>query len=355
LKNAACWVQNYVNCTNLVIAGIKVESTAYWNNDGIDISDCQNVTVTNCFVNAADDGICLKSETPGKSCDQVFVGNCTIRSSASGFKMGTASHGGFKNIVLRDLTIYDTYRSAIAIESVDGGHIENVDIRHVAVTNAGNTIFIRLGHRNQKAEAGTVKGIHIADVTAVIPFAKPDQGYPLEGPPDNVRPWGQKLPQRRFSYPFYGHPWLPYNMIPSSIVGIPGHKVSGVVLENIEITYAGGADKNIACITPENITSVPECERDYPEFSMFGELPAWGFYVRHAENIQFRNVKIQYQKEDFRPALVFDDVNGVHLKSMEISSASEMPVVLLNKVTDEQLDGLKMPVDASKGIQRMSR
>ena len=350
MKDAASWVQDYLNCTNLTIDGIKVQSTSYWNNDGIDISDCKNVKVTNCFVNAADDGICLKSETPGKCCDNVYIANCTIRSSASAFKMGTASYGGFKNIKIENLTIFDTFRSAIAIESVDGGHIENIDIQHIKATNTGNAIFIRLGHRNKKAEAGSIKGIYIADVKAEIPLHKPDQGYPLEGPPDVNSPDKEKMPARRSGYPFFGHPWLPFNLLPSSIVGIPGHSIQDVTLENIEITYAGAASKQIAYIPLDAVSSVPECEPDYPEFSMFGELPAWGIYVRHAEGIQMKNVKISYKEEDFRPAMVFDDVKGIELKSVDIPTAKELPVIYLNNVSGEKFDKLKMPVDQKKGI-----
>ncbi len=352
MKDAASWVQDYLNCTNLTIDGIKVQSTSYWNNDGIDISDCKNVKVTNCFVNAADDGICLKSETPGKCCDNVYIANCTIRSSASAFKMGTASYGGFKNIKVENLTIFDTFRSAIAIESVDGGHIENIDIQHIKATNTGNAIFIRLGHRNKKAEAGSIKGIYIADVKAEIPLHKPDQGYPLEGPPDVNSPDKEKMPARRSGYPFFGHPWLPFNLLPSSIVGIPGHSIQDVTLENIEITYAGAASKQIAYIPLDAVSSVPECEPDYPEFSMFGELPAWGIYVRHAEGIQMENVKISYKEEDFRPAMVFDDVKGIGLKSVEIPTAKELPVIYLNNVSGEKFDKLKMPVDQKQGIAK---
>ena len=353
LKNAASWVQDYNQCNHLTIEGIKVESTAYWNNDGIDISDCKDVKVVNCFVNAADDGICLKSEDPKSRCENVYVANCTIRSSASAFKMGTASYGGFKNITVRDLTIYDTYRSAIAIESVDGGHIENVDIQHIKVTNTGNAIFIRLGHRNLNAKVGFIKGIYIAHVIAEIPLYKPDQGYPLEGPPDVTAPDRQKMPARRSGYPFFGHPWLPYNLIPSSIVGIPGHPIQDVLLENIEISYAGGANKEIACIPPDAITTIPEVESSYPEFSMFDELPAWGFYVRHAEGIRMKNIKIKYLENDFRPAFVFDDVKRVGLKNVEIPTVSEMPVLLLNKVSGETFEDLKMPVNPAKGIRKM--
>ena len=43
VKNSSCWVQTYDQCTNLIIDSIRVESDAYWNNDGIDISDCSYV------------------------------------------------------------------------------------------------------------------------------------------------------------------------------------------------------------------------------------------------------------------------------------------------------------------------
>lgn len=63
IKDAASWVQSYELCNNVIIDSITVDSDAYWNNDGIDIIDSRNVSITNCFVNSADDGICLKSSS----------------------------------------------------------------------------------------------------------------------------------------------------------------------------------------------------------------------------------------------------------------------------------------------------
>jgi hypothetical protein len=56
---------------------------------------------------------------------------------------------------------------------------------------------------------------------------------------------------------------------------------------------------------------VPEREQDYPEFSMFGELPAAGLFVRHAKGLRLKNVQLIFKKEDVRPARVFDDVAGL--------------------------------------------
>ncbi len=352
LKNASDWVQDYRNCNGVVIDRINVQSTAYWNNDGLDITDSKNVRITNCFINSSDDAICLKSEKPNLACENIYIDSCTLRSSANGFKLGTAGHGGFRNITVRNLTVFDTYRSAIALESVDGGFLENIDIQNVVAKNTGNAIFIRRGHRNTTGKVGTLKGVYIANVKVDVPLYKPDQGYPIEGPPDHLRPGEDKMPKRPSHYHIYGHPYLPYNLIPSSIVGLPGYPIQDVTLENIEISYGGRADKNIAHIPLDKITSVPENAAQYPDFSMFGELPAWGLYMRHTEGVTMKNIKVKYIEDDFRPAFVFDDVKASTLTDVHIGTAMEMPVIFLNNTEGVVFKNLKMPVSEAKGIMK---
>lgn len=350
LKNATDWVQDYRECNGVIIDGITVQSTAYWNNDGLDITDSKNVKITNCFINASDDALCFKSENPGSSCENVFVDNCTLRSSASGLKFGTRNAGGFRNFKIRNLSIFDTYRSAIALESVDGGFMDHIDIQNVVAKNTGNAIFIRRGHRNTTGAVGTLKGIYIANVKVETPLLKPDQGYPTEGPPDHLRPGFDKMPPRPSHFHIYGHPFLPYNLIPSSIVGLPGYPVEDVTLENVEISYGGRANKEIAYIPLNKITDIPENPANYPEFSMFGELPAWGFYIRHAVGIKMINVKISYQEDDFRPAMVLDDVKGMEVSELKIPTVKELPVIHLNNTAEITFKNLEMPVTEAKGI-----
>ena len=352
LKNASNWVQDYKECDRVTINKITVQSTAYWNNDGLDVTDSKNVRITNCFINSADDGICLKSDNPKSSCENVYIDSCTVRSSANGFKMGTSDYGGFRNIKVRNLTVFDTYRSAIALEAVDGGYMDNIDIQYVNAKNTGNAIFIRLGHRNKTGNVSTANGIYIANVKVQTPLLKPDQGYPLEGPPDHLRPGFDKMPVRPSSYHIYGHPFLPYNLIPSSIVGLPGYPVKDVTLENIEISYGGRSSKDIAYIPLDKITSIPENETGYPDFSMWGELPAWGFYMRHVEGIKLINVKLSYVEDDFRPAMVLDDAKEIDMKDVNIVSAKDMPVILMNNTSGITTKNLVMPVSEAKGIQK---
>jgi pectate lyase len=354
LKNSAGWTQDYKECSGLIIDNIKVENTAYWNNDGLDVTDCKNVKITNCFVNSADDGICLKSENRKLCCDSVYIADCTIRSSASAFKLGTASWGGFKNIKVRNLTIYDTYRSAVAIECVDGGKTENIDIENINCRNIGNAIFIKLGQRNVDSTAGVLKNIRIANLKAEVPLRKPDLGYPFEGPPDYLRYRYKNSFKERplLGYPFIGQPMFPYNLIPSSITGIPGEYVKNITLENIEIIFGGAADKKVAYIPLDSLKKVPEMKDDYPEFSMFGELPAWGIYVRHADGIIFKNVKMSFKEDDFRPAMVFDDARNIKLEAVHIPTVKELPVILLNETKEFSYDKLQIPVSEHEGIKK---
>ena len=85
---------------------------------------------------------------------------------------------------------------------------------------------------------------------------------------------------------------------------------------------------------------------------MWGELPAWGLYVRHAEGIKIKNFKVSYKEDDFRPAFVFDDVKGINLVDVHIGSAKEMPVILLNNAIGITTNNLVMPVPETKGIMK---
>lgn len=62
IKNGAGWVQNYTRCNGVSIDSMTVESLSYWNNDGIDVVNSKNVSITHCTINSADDAICLKPE-----------------------------------------------------------------------------------------------------------------------------------------------------------------------------------------------------------------------------------------------------------------------------------------------------
>ncbi|MDR2470240.1 MAG: glycoside hydrolase [Tannerella sp.] len=291
LKDPASWNQTYDQCKNVYVDGITADCKSYWNNDGIDIVDCDGVIIKNSYFDAADDVICFKSHDPNAICQNVTVENCTGRSSANGLKFGTVSRGGFRNFKITNLTIFDTFRSAITFAAVDGGIVENIVVDGVKSINTGNVIYLRIGNRWGQGRTPEMKDIVIRNVYAEVPYTKPDAGYNYEGPVEDN----------------------PRNISPASIVGLPEWHIRNVTLENIEIVYPGRGDSLYAKVgvTPAELDAIPEMEKSYPEFSQFRELPAWGFYIRHADNITFRNVTFTAAAPDYRPAIVTDDVKGI--------------------------------------------
>ncbi|MCO5235968.1 MAG: glycosyl hydrolase family 28 protein [Chitinophagaceae bacterium] len=359
LKDASGWVQNYVNCRDITIDSVQVESVAYWNNDGVDLVDCERATITNCYINASDDAVCLKSENSDRGCKDIYIDNCTLRSSASAFKIGTASLGHCKNITVKNLTVLDTYRSAVAIESVDGGIVEDVKVSNVTGKNTGNAIFIRLGKRNKDTVFAQLRNVHIANMRIEVPEGKPDAGYETEGPvlkyPQGFKP----VPGKLVSVSPHNHSSIDpgairyeHNVFPSSIAGLPGYPVENVTLENIEIIYAGGASREKAYFPLDSLAVITEATSSYPEFSMFGELPAWGFYVRHAKNIKWKNITLRFLKKDFRTPVIFDDVKGLDLDGVDVVTVASAPAIVLKDVEDDVLTNIKMPFGFETGLLR---
>lgn len=298
LKDPACWCQEYDRCRNLTIEGIKVDAKCYWNNDGLDVVDCQNVVIRNCDIDASDDAYCFKSHSVDGVSENVLVENCRGRSSANGIKFGTFTRGTFRHFRFKNIEIYDTYRSGITIASVDGAHVEDIVVDGLRLHNVGNPFFIRFSERRSGTVVPCLKDIVIRNVTANVPIVKADRGYSYEGPVED----------------------MPRNISPSSIVGTPGHRIENVLIENVWLLYPGHGDSTFAYrgTSPQELAAIPEWEKRYPEFSMWKELPAWGLYVRHADGVTLRNVVMKTEHADYRPAIVADDVSGMIFNDVQI-------------------------------------
>jgi polygalacturonase len=224
------------------------------------------------------------------------VHNNTVRTSANGIKFGTVGRGGFRDIRIINNLVFDTYRSAITFAAVDGGVVENIVVDSLRSINTGNVIFLRLGERSGNKK-GKMSGVTISNVYAEVPATKPDAGYNYEGPVEDQ----------------------PRNISPSSIVGMPDAMIENVTLRNIEIHYPGGGNPAYAKVGLDELDRIPEMGASYPEFSMFKELPAWGFYIRHARGITMENVRLVCEKKDYRTAVVLDDVHGASFNGLKVS------------------------------------
>lgn len=329
LRESACWVQLYRDCEQVLIENVKVRTLAAITNDGLDIDGCSKVTIRGCDIDSEDDGICLKSSR--RFCEDVLIENCRVRSSCNAFKLGTASHAGFRRITVRNLTIHDTYLSGIALQSVDCGTLEDVRISGVTMTDTNNPLFIRLGHRNPSKPPGIVRNIQIHNVRAHIP--------------NRPRSAMNKFP------PYWRHQCT--TLITGSITGLPGHPIRDVSLADISLTYGGiGAKPGPGHHRIDRLDQIPECAGNYPESKMFGVLPAWGLYCRHVDGLTLERLNLSTQRPDYRPALVFDDVARLTLKQGSLETKGS-PAIVLKNVPKASIIGTEPPGSPANWILRI--
>jgi hypothetical protein len=125
----------------------------------------------------------------------------------------------------------------------------------------------------------------------------------------------------------------PENDMPAIIAGIPGHPIEDITVSDVLMVQKGGASPSIADIHP------PEQEREYPEPSSLGPLPAQGVLVRHAKNVAFRDLVITSVQPDARPFVWLSDVDAADFSSLTVSPWGAVPALRLRGTRNLRVSG----------------
>ena len=221
----------------------------------------ENVTITNVLVSGYDIGSLL---------DGTYKRTLTQAPDRDGptgrIKIGTETEGDFRNITISNV-VFDRSRG-LALESVDGANMEDIAISNITMRDVSNAPSssgwaAACGAGAGRTPIGSIRRVSISNV--VVYDADPRYG--------------------------------------SIITGIPGHDVEDIKLSNIRILYRGGLTLDQVAKQPADLVNTfffrapggvpprepfdtPEQEKEYPEPSMFGLLPAYGFFIRHAKGIE---------------------------------------------------------------------
>jgi polygalacturonase len=266
------------------------------NRDGFDIDCCKYMTVTNCRINTpSDDALVLKSSYALKRAvvtEHIAVSNCIITGYKCGtlldgtyvpepvgwvcgrFKLGTESNGGYRNIALTNTTF--AYSSGLAFEEVDQGVMENIVVSNITMSHVHHyPIYITTGCRNR-------------------------------GPKDVTRPSSARAIQIS-------------NLIADDcdslcsiiVTGMKDAPIRGVWLSGIRLYFKGGGSRELVD------KDYREQSTHYPEPKFAGWTPAYGLYARHVEGLNVSDVTFRYERPDYRPAVVLDDVRHATLRHID--------------------------------------
>ena len=266
------------------------------NRDGFDIDCCKYMTVSNCRINTPhDDALVLKSSYALKRpvlCEHIAITNCNITGYKCGtlldgtyqpepvgwvcgrFKLGTESNGGYRNIALTNCTFM--YSSGLAFEEVDQGRMENIVVSNITMSHVHHyPIYITTGCRNrgpkELTRPSSARDIQISNVVA-----------------DDCD-----------------------SLCSIIVTGLPEEPVRNVWLQNIRLQFRGGGAAEL--VNKE----YREQGTNYPEPKFAGQTPAYGLYARHVEGLHVSDVTFTYERPEFRPAVVLDDVHGATLRHID--------------------------------------
>lgn len=299
-------------CDDLTITRLRIDT----NRDGIDIDACRDVRIADCRVNTPnDDAIVLKSSLAlgaPRATERVEITGCQVSGYDLGtmldgtlgrtqqlapdqdrvtgrIKLGTESNGGFRHITISDC-VFNRSRG-LALETVDGGVIEDVTIRNIVMREVTTApLFLRLGDRRRGPDGtgrGAIRRIEVRNLTA----------------------WGIR--------PDYA----------ATIAGLAGDPIEDVGLTDVCLVYAGGGGAELATRRPGELAEA------YPEPSMFGPTPAYGLWARHVVGLRLDNVRIETLKPDHRPPILLQSTRGTRLNRLELAWVEGAEPIVAEKVT----------------------
>lgn len=284
----------------IILTGCEIGTidnvTVDTNRDGIDIDCCKYLTISNTKINTPnDDGLVLKSSYALKKpvfCEHIAINNCVITGYKLGtlldgtyqpekvgwvcgrLKLGTESNGGYRNVAITNCTFM--YSSGLAFEEVDQGLMENIVVNNITMNHVHHyPIYITTGCRNrgpkERTDVSTGRDIQISNVIA-------NDVDSLAG---------------------------------IIITGMPNHPLRNISLSNIRLQYRGGGTRDLVD------REYREQGTNYPEPKFAKATPAYGLFARHVDGLDVSHVTFHTLKDDYRPAVMLDDVKNACITDLK--------------------------------------
>ncbi|WP_114782622.1 glycoside hydrolase family 28 protein [Botryobacter ruber] len=172
--NSPMWILNPVQCTNVTIQKVTVESQGP-NSDGCDPESCKNVLIKDCFFNTGDDCIAIKS---GRNADgrrinipseNIVIQGCKMANGHGGVVIGSEISGGARNIFAENCIMNSPELDRalrIKTSSARGGVIENVYLRNIEVGQvAEQVVRVNMFYEDSGSYMPTVRNIEVKNMT----------------------------------------------------------------------------------------------------------------------------------------------------------------------------------------------
>ena len=200
ITNSPFWTMHFADCDGVRVDGIRLWTNMLVpNSDGIDITSCNNVTISNCDIRSGDDAIVVVGfdnhyELPGYKhlrhpSGNINVTNCNLQSYSSGIRIGYIDQNSVSNINISNCNITNSTRG-IGIFLRGEGSLENINISNVTIETKlrtgdwwgnGEPIHISAIRGKDSIKLGEIKNVIFNNVTC-----KGESGILLFGTEESI-------------------------------------------------------------------------------------------------------------------------------------------------------------------------
>lgn len=272
-------------CDGCRFTGLTIDSTDCDNGDGVDLSGSRNVLISDCRITTGDDAIGLKTHVPTEPCENVAVTNCVLSSRWAGIRLGPETCGDFRNVTVSNCVFRDC-SDGLKLQICDGYVMEDLTFSDLNMRDVKRPLFI---------------------TRSSYPMSEHSIGSrPMPGPFRRVL-----VSDLIAHMPHFEHDWFENQLV---LFGLPDAPVTDVTLRGIRVVAAGGGKAEEGTEIPElldHTMEYPDVLRGYPRY------PSACLYVRNAERIRITDCVFEASREDLRPAVAAEAVEGLLLRGAE--------------------------------------
>lgn len=140
--NAPCWTFSFNECENVKVRGLTIDTDLNTpNDDGIHVSSCKGVVISDCNISSGDDCIALSCITNwNKPCEDIVITNCVLRSCSKAIVIGYI-YSVIRNVTISNCIIKESNRGLCFMCNDECALVENVRISNMIIdtrVRAGN-------------------------------------------------------------------------------------------------------------------------------------------------------------------------------------------------------------------------
>lgn len=277
-------------CERVTIRGLHIDSTGTACGDGIDFDGGRDVTISDCQIDAGDDGIGLKTLTPEEPCERFAITNCVIRSKYWGcIRIGPETAGDYRQITVSNCVFRDS-NDGLKLQLCEDRVFEDFVFQGIVMDRVTRPFFITLNHYpfslyspSVRPPCGAMRRMIFSNITALLTERRDDPGVGA-------------------GTPYSG----------CVLYSLPDGAIEDVTFSHIRLTCLGGGSSQAGQRT--NQPDMLDFVEQYPESCLkLGEPPAAAFYLRNARNICLEDVAVICTEPDARCAFAAENIANLSL------------------------------------------